>query len=307
MHNIKLNCFCIYNIVRLYVYCCQDIVIKSNDFNTIKAGDFYRLDIGVDEMIYMYPTNTSGVIAIDYNILQKCNHNQIIFHKINDSAMLCEIKPFVVNEGVREYVVNGGNLKIVSNSDLTYIYFNGIYYGCINQSNLMYEFEKFNKNDTEYGLLKILGETKHIILFTSKIIYCGAYIDNEKLKDGINIYTHVPNIFNAGKLIKYSLANKELTNITVKDRGEENIQINNEFNIIYFLEAIKCGRYKYAYNKLSYELRSEINMEVLSKYFHPFDSYKYLPDENIYITLNNKKIAGLYNFKTQNNMIDNIF
>ena len=81
----------------------------------------------------------------------------------------------------------------------------------------------------------------------------------------------------------------------------------NDFNVVYFIEAIKCGRFKYAYNKLSYELKSEITLDTLKQYFKPFDKYLFLNKTQSYITINNNKIVGIYHFELKDNLINNIY
>ena len=108
-------------------------------------------------------------------------------------------------------------------------------------------------------------------------------------------------------LAKYTFQDDNLEIKVVSDRGEERKQISYDFNIIYFLEAIKCGRFKYAHSKLSYELKSIIDIDTLSKYFLGFDQYKYIYDQDVYITIKNNKVIGIYHFVVKDNLIDNIY
>ena len=152
------------------------------------------------------------------------------------------------------------------------------------------------------------GIKKYLILFNqSKIIYCGQYIDSEVTKKYIQIYSHVPNIFNVGGLLKCDFESGAIENKAVNDHGYEHKQLGDEFGLIYFLEAIKCGRVKYAYNKLSYELKTAINIDALANYFEPFDKYFYLHEQDVYITLKNNKVTGVYHFVVKDNLIDNIY
>ena len=300
---------CIYNNVQLYLYSCQDLILESNALQyNVKAGDFYQLQINTSEIIKVYSTHTSGIMILNYNILQECKHNQIIYHKLNNGAMLCEIKPFQTNENSHYYTIKSANIRVVKNIDNTLIYFNGKYYGTINQNCDEVKFDKVNKNNEEYGIIYLSGEKKYLIVFTiTQVVFCGQYIDNEVLKDCIQIYIHNPNMFNIGTLVKFSFDSQQLSYKSISDRGEERKHINNEFNIIYFLDAIKCGRYKYAYNKLTYELKAEINIDVLSKYFPTFDRYVYIANEDTYLTLHNNKVVGVYHFSVKDNMFNNIY
>ena len=292
--------------MQLYLYSCQDLNIQGNAF-TIKAGDFYRLEMDNNDIL-LYPSTSSGVMILNARVLNARRHNQITFHELNSSAVLCEIKPFVFNERAKQYLIKDANVKVVENLDNIYLYFKGEYYGCINQKCKDIVFEKIEKNDNEYGILKFIGNAKYILLFNHKqVIFCGQYVDSEILKDCIQIYSHVGNMFNVGSLLNYNFETDEIHTKTICDRGEERKQFSSEFNIIYFLEAIKCRRFKYAYNKLSYELRSAININVLSQYFTPFDKYFYLSEQNVYITLTNNKVAGVYRFDLKDNLINNIY
>lgn len=294
--------------MQLYLYSCQDLIIKGNSVVNIKAGDIYRLQLAPQEMIEVYPTNSSGVILLNSNIISSQQHSQIIFHKLNEQDILCEIKPFVINENINQYLIKGANLKFIQNINNIYIYFNGVYQGLINCIVNNIKFNKIEANKKEVGVVEILGDKKYIILFNnSQILYCGQYIDSEQTKRYIQIYCHTPNIFNIGRLIKYNFLDNKLDVRCVCDRGEERKQLSFDFNIIYFLEAIKCGRFKYAHNKLSYELKSIINIDTLTQYFTAFDNYIYLAECDTYITIKNNKVIGVYHFVVKDNLIDNIY
>ena len=261
-----------------------------------------------NEMINVYSPTAAGMMLMNTDILNTQHHNQIIFHKLSNEAILCEIKPFVLNERVRQYVIKGASFKIIENIDATYFYFNSEYYGCIKQQCNSIKFEKVQNESQEYGVIDISGDKKYIVLFNStKVLFCGQYIDSEIIKNNIKIYTHIPNIFNIGSLISYDFSTREMLTKSVSDRENERKQINGEFNVIYFLEAIKCGRFKYAYNKLSYELKTGIDIDTLSDYFKQFDTFIYLQEQDVYITLKNNKVVGVNHFVIRDNLIDNIY
>lgn len=294
--------------MQLYLYSCQDLIIKGASVINLSAGEICCLKFDKDETADIYCASASGVMLINERILESQRHNQIAFHKLNNEALLCEIKPFVLNENIHQHLIKGANLKLIENIDSTYIYFNGAYYGCVNQNLKNVVFEKREKDRQEYGILQFGGEKRYIIIFNSKqILYCNQFIDCEIKKDYAQMYTHMPNIFNVGVLTKCEFATSALTNKTVCDRGEERKQINIEFNIIYFLEALKCKRFKYAHTKLSYELRVMIDIDTLSKYFVEFDNYIYIQQQDTYVTLKNNKVVGIYHFVVKDNLIENIY
>lgn len=290
--------------MQLYIYSCQDLIIKSTVFDYLKAGSFYCLEIDKQEMFEVYSTTSNGSIILNCDILHQQAHEQINFHQLNNNMMLCEIKPFVGVEGAIRYKVDEGCVKLIQRKNNTYIYFNEKYYGCIGQK-CDIKFEKFDNG--KCGVLYLTGEKKYIIIFNQSLLLCEQFVDNEVLKDCIQLYTHQPNIFNIGNLIKYEFKDSKLSIKSVCDRGIEHKQVNSEFSIIYFLEAIKCKRYKYAYNKLSYELKSEITKQTLQDYFGEIDNFKYLSNEDAYITFKHNKIMGVYHFNIKDNMIDNIY
>lgn len=294
--------------MQLYLYSCQDLIIKGSSVGNIKAGDIYKLQLAPVEMIEIYPAHSSGVILLNSNTISMQQHSQITFHKLNEQDILCEIKPFVINENINQYLIKGANLKFIQNINDIYIYFNGVYQGSIKCIFDNIKFNKIEANKKEFGIVEILGDKKYIILFNNnQILYCGTYIDSEQTKGYIQIYCHNPNIFNVGRLIKYNFLDNKLDIKCVGDRGEERKQLSFDFNIIYFLEAIKCGRFKYAHNKLSYELKSIINIDILRQYFTTFDNYIYLAECDAYITIKNNKVIGVYHFVVKDNLIDNIY
>lgn len=293
--------------MELYLYCCQDLNIFNTDYK-IRAGDFYKLDINLDETITLYSTTNAGVMIVNKDILSTKLHNQITFHDINSTAIICEINPFISKQNVIQYSINGATVGIVKNTEGVYIFFKGIYQGFIQGQMDKLSFEKIDNEVKQYGVITFFCGEKHIIFFNNKqIMFCGQYVDKEILKTHIQIYFHIPNVFNIGNLLEYKFGEDTISIKSVCDRGEEKKLISSQFNIIYFLEAIKCGRFKYAYNKLSYGLKSEISVEALSQYFDRFDNFKYLPDQDVYITLKNNKILGVYHFELKDNMIANIY
>ena len=290
----------------LYIYSSQDLIINNRESEQIVAGNFYCLKIQDGENILIYPTSSAGVIILNKQIIAQCNHNNIIFHTIDKSTVLCEIKPFEIGENIHSYKVDQAEVRLVYNRSNIIIYFKSQYYGIVNGCYNRITFKKLGDLNP-IGILYLDGYKKNIIVFNkSEIIFCGEYIDIESCEKFIQIYTHNSNVFNIGTLLKYSADNKlEIKNI--QDFGPEIKQLNPEFNLIYFIEAIKCGRFKYAYNKMSYDLKSEITIETLKEYFVPFDRYIYLSDKNIYVTIKNSKIQKIYRFEIKDNLINNIY
>ena len=293
--------------MKFYLYSCQDLIIKSTDFINLKANHFYSLEIDNNEYICVYSTYSAGCMALNCNTLTQ-KHNQINYYTIDDNTKLLEIKPFINNENTKHYIIEGSDLKLSKTQDGVYIYFNNHFYGFIKNKINDIKFEKLQKNQQQYGLIYLFGNKKYLIFFNKdKIVFCGEYVDNEILKNCLQIYKHTPNIFNVGNLIKYDFENKDLSFKAVCDKGEEYKQLSPEFNIAYFLEAIKCGRYKYAYNKLSFELKAEIKEDVLRDFFGQFDSWFYLSLQDAYVTIKNHKVNNIYHFVVKNNLIDSIY
>lgn len=294
--------------MKLYLYSSQDLICKGHGTEYLSAGCVCRLDMEDIENVEIYPAYSSGIIIINKQILLNQRHNQIQFHQLSQDAVLCEIKPFVYKECAHQYSVKNSAVRLIENIDYTYIYFNNKYCGCIDIKLEEVNFKKIKANDIEYGLLYFGINKKYIILFDgNRVIYGNTFIDYEDNKKFIQIYSHEPNIFNLGRLTKFEFDGDKLTTKIVSDRGREYNQSNPEFNIIYFLEAIKCKRIKYAYSKLSYELKAVINIDVLDKYFLDFDRYIYISQQDAFITLKNNKVIGIYHFVVKDGLIDNIY
>lgn len=302
--NINLY-FSINNSVKFYIYSCQDLIVKNDTSAHISAGEIYCIEIEDDEDIFVYFTTHAGVLIINSNILHKQVHGQINYYKLDNQNILCEIIPFLP-PSQNSFCINNSVLNIV-NSGGVYVYFNNNYYGKILDVEDAPIFEKINRNGKDYGLIKF-DKKKYIIFFSeTKILYCGRYVDYEILNNYIQIYEHVPNIFDLGKLVKYTFETNMFSVKCVNDRGKLHIEKNTNFLVEFFMEALKCERFKYAYEKLSYELRSDISIDVLKQYFKQFDEYKYIETTKTYITLKNHKIVGVYKFVTSQNFIENIY
>ncbi|MBO5910394.1 MAG: hypothetical protein J6Q15_02675, partial [Clostridia bacterium] len=140
--------------MQFYLYSCQDLTICSSSNINIEAGNIFKLKFEQAETIFIYPTSSSGVVMINEQILATQLHTHIIFHRLNDNAILCEIKPFVLNESIKQYAINGGIIKLIENIGCTYIYHNNNYYGVIKDSCKNIGFEKKEKNAREYGVLR---------------------------------------------------------------------------------------------------------------------------------------------------------
>lgn len=293
--------------MEFYLYSSQDLMIGGNGSKCVEAGNLFQLNIA-DENVFIYPLSNAGIMIVNRQILQAKQHSQINFYQLNNNAILCEIKPFVTNQNIRHYIVDNAHIKLVCNLNKIYIFYNNEFHGSVDGEDNNIKYEKIIKNKHEYGIIEIFGPNKTLIIFNSeKIIYCGQYIDYENLKEYFQIYAHVPNVFKTGQLIKYDFNNLSLEYKTVLDCGVDYKHSSNGFNVIYFIEAIKSGRFKYAYNKLSYGLKSEITVDTLRKYFKPFDKYLFLNKTQSYITINNNKIVGIYHFELKDDLINNIY
>lgn len=292
--------------MKFYLYCSQDLIVEHSKFENICAKDFYMIEFEKTENIKIYSPQNAGVIILNKQILTSQNHNQITFHKMSDNSILCEINPFVCKENVRKYELKNTEIEIVQNLNIKFIYFNTIYYGFLVDSISNIEFKKIENSDVEYGI--IYFDSKKMLIFDNNdIIYCGQYVDNEILKNEIKIYYHIPNIFNVGQLLACNLTKGGIENKTIKDRGEEYDIANKEFAPIYFLESLKCRRYKNAYKRLSYELKSEIDEKVLKLYFNNFDEFRYILEQDVYITFNCNKIVGVYHIESKDGLIYKIY
>ena len=289
--------------MQFYLYSHQDLVCENCANQHICADNFYLIKSEY-ELIKLYPINASGMLVINNQVITTKKHSQILFHEINNKV-ICEIKPFLSSDNISNYSIKDATLRLVRGVDESYVYFDNKYYGAIstNCQNI-----KFEQPNNDIGILYLDDVSKNIILFNkNNILYCGQYIDSELTTKSIKIYSQIPNIFNIGSLIDFNLQSGEITTKSVLNCGEERHQINKEFEIIYFLEGVKCGRFKYAYNKLSYELKNYINVDTLINYFPKFDKYYYLGDENAYVLLYNRKIVGIYHFGIKDNLINNIY
>ena len=293
--------------MQLYFYSCQDLIIHSPRTTTIKAGKVYQIKLDKDENVVIYYAHNAGVIYLNWDIILQRQHSQINFHSLGQNAVLCEIKPITTSGEILNYTVGKSHFKLINQPNSTHIYFNENYCGTIMQRCENIEHINSDKTGQQYELVKLNGNKKYIALFDAEnVVYCGQYVDIEFNNNYVQIYTHIDNVFNVGSLIKY-VSGQDIKVRTVKDCGEENKLISNEFIAVYFLEALKCGRVKYAYNHLSHELKSAINIDVLTKYFSQFDEYFYLHEQGCYITLKNNKVIGIYHFVVKDNLIDNIY
>lgn len=295
--------------MEFYLYSSQDLFLKDDrQTRLLIGGDISRVKFNLDEKVFIYPCTSQGVMMLSENILNQQQHSQINFHKISDERVLCEIKPFITCDIAERYNLADTQLKLVQCGKGFYIYFNGSFIGQTPTLNILPKFEKFSRNKNEYGVLKWECESNYMVIFNKeKVVYNSSYIDYEINNNYVQIYSHKPNIFNVGLLAKYDFSSEQLTYKTIKDRGEEKQLVSNDFCVIYFLEAIKCKRFKYASSKLSYELKAIINLEVLEQYFTPFDNYIYLDECQAYITTKNDKIVGVYHFVIKDNLIENIY
>lgn len=291
--------------VQCYIYSCQDLILKSDTSAHINAGDIYCVDFDKDENVVIYSASQAGVMLINANIITQRKHSQINYYDLGNQNILCEIKPFPVPYQYA-FCVNKSVLKLVR-ADGLIIYFNNDYYGKLYNEDDSPVFEKISYKGKDYGLIKFV-KTKYIILFNeTQILYCGRYLDYEKLNTCLQIYEHIPNVFNIGKLIKCDFNTGEISSKCVNDRKCLFVEENKAFVLEYFMEAIKCDRYKYAYEKLSHELRADISLDILKQYFKKFDNYKDINNTDTYITFKNHKIVGVYRFELNRNFIDNIY
>lgn len=286
--------------MEFYIYSSQELILKGDECVKIEPKQIYKLDIEKYEQIYIYSAVSAGIVFITYDILAKQKHSQIIFHQIKDNVVLCEIIGFENYNKYYEYSFKEGKLKLVDNGDGFGVYYNGESCGCINSK------IKDFKNTENCGV--IIFKNNYLIAFDDKrIIYSGQYIDYEITLSCIQIYTHSLNLFNVGQLIIYDFKNEKFTYKAVADRGDIKKISNHDFVAVGFLDNIINYRFNKAYNKLSYELRQSISEDVLSKYFSVIDEYIYLNNEEVFITLKNNKVVGVYHFVVMDDVIDAIY
>lgn len=293
--------------MKLYLFCCQDCILKGNSTAILKAGDIFNIQFDDNEIIEVYPLHSSGVILLNKENLISKQHTQINFYTLSADSILCEIKPFISPFKMLKYNINGSELSLSISNTATYILYNNDYYGSIYNQVIDIKFNKQGTTNGEYGIVTF-SENKYIIVFNNRdIVYCGNIIDYETTRQHIKIYSHNPNIFNVGKLTSIDFnTGKEVENI-VDDSGCCQICNNSQLINIYFLEAVKCGRYKLAHGMLTSDLKEVINKEMLKQYFKPYDKYIYLYTEDAFIALKNNKVTGIYHLVVKDNYIDNIY
>ena len=288
--------------MQLYLYSSQDlIIISGTETHNINAGIF-NLKLHENENVIIHHKNGCGSMILNNQTILDRQHSQLKYYELSKNAILCEIKPFIANIVPIKYNVNNSETLIYFSGKQLQIFYNHKYIGSINGNIKDIKFKRVDEN--KLGVILCGG---NIILFNDDIIYCSSYIDYEINNKFIQIYSHSPNVFNVGQLTKYEFVSKKISINNVCDRGDEQKHIGAEFAVIYFLDAIKCGRFKYAHNKLSAELKLAIDVVTLQQYFKSFDEFVYLQEEDCYITLKNNKVTGIYHFVVKNNLIDNIY
>lgn len=295
---------CIYIIVRFYFYTSQNILVRTCSCSKIiTGGQIFCLSMEEDSSIYSL--DGVGVVTVTKESLLNRTNNQIKFYEIGQDV-LCEILPFDCQGQFKSYRLKNKFVKFYNIKEKSLLCV------CGEKCVINAEFDKFTiKTITkDKCCIYILVNTKSkwlIVLTDEKIIFNGKYVDFEELKNEIKIYTHNPNVYNVGTIIKYDLQKDEKSFSIVNDKGVENGLMDEEFTSIYFLEAIMCGRLKLAYSKISYELKSSISQEILGKYFGEIDDYIYLQNCNVFVTKKNNNIVGVYHIVVNQGLITAIY
>lgn len=294
--------------MRFYLYSSQDLWIENGEqsFNVFK-GAIFCVQLSDEECIKIYFKEACGVMILDNRtVLNRC-HQQINFHNLNDATILCEIKPAMHADRCKYFNIKNAVVKLVENNGKVHLFHNDKLCGEIDNDFSAFVFETKSINNIEHGIVCCGKDKKHIIIFNeNKIIFDSEYIDYEITSSEINIYIANRNMLNVETLIKLDCKTGEFNYKFIARHLGEKTLTSPEFLVAYFLDAIMCKRFKVAYSKLSHELKSAINIQVLEKYFAPFDQFVYVEEQEAYVTLKNNKVAGIYHFVVNDNFIDNI-
>lgn len=259
----------------------------------------------MEENCSIYSLDGVGVITLTKESLLNRANNQIKFYEIGQDV-LCEILPFDCQGQFKSYILKNKIVKFYNIKEKSLLCVGGE--KCVIDASFdEFAFKVIAKDKCNVYVLANKKSKWLIILTDEKIIFNGKYVDFEELKNEIKIYTHQPNVFNVGKIIKYDLQNGDISCSIVNDKGVECGLIEEEFTVVYFLEAIVCGRTKLAYSKISYELKSSISQEILGKYFGEIDDYIYLQACNMFVTKKNNNIVGVYHIVVNQGLITAIY
>lgn len=290
--------------MRFYFYTSQNIVVRTCTYSrVIASGQIFYLSMKDDCSIYSL--DGMGVVTFTKDSLLNRSNNQVKFYELGQDV-LCEILPFDYQGECKSYRLKSRLVKLYGIKEKSVFCMDGN--KCIiNAKYNGFTFKTIAKDNRNVYILDNKKNKWLIVLTDERIVFNGKYIDFEELKNEIKIYTHQPNVYNVGKIIKYDLSSGKISASVVNDKGAENVLIDEEFTAIYFLEAIMCGRIKLAYSKISYELKSSISQEILGKYFGEIDEYIYLQTNNVFVTKKNNNIVGVYHIVVNQGLITAIY
>ena len=108
--------------MEFYVYCSQDLMILNYSQKLLKSGNIYNISFGQNEEVLIYGLN-GGVIVVNQEMLTNKSHNQLNYYDLSDKAILCEIKPFIYQDNIKQYAIKGSYVKLIKNMAYTYIFF----------------------------------------------------------------------------------------------------------------------------------------------------------------------------------------
>lgn len=290
--------------MRFYFYSAQNILVCTSEFSKkITAGQIFSMDM--EQECQIFSLDGAGSLALTRQaLIDKCN-NQIKFYEMGQDV-LCEIMPFACQGENVAFRLKTKYAKLYRLGNNSLLEISGR--KCVVDARYGgFSFNSISFNKKDYYIIDNVQANWIIVLSEEDVVYNGRYIDYEVLKSKIKIYTHSPNVYNVGKIVQYDFNCDKKNIIIVKDKGQEAELISNEFIEVYFIEAILCGRTKLAYSRISYELKSSISEQVLADYFGEIDRYIYLPEKQVYITLKNNNIVGVYHIVVNNGWITSIY
>ncbi len=173
---------------------------------------------------------------------------------------------------------------------------------CILQTNV----EKLNFSHYEmwedFCIIFFEGKRNYLVIIKDKQICCADYYDEvNKEEKEIYFMKRLYDSLNHGKV--YMLKDKTFDSYLIY-LDDEDMNLNSEFTMVVFLDALMAGNFEYCNRLLSEDIRQEDASKIVD-FFPKFDDYIPLANNSVAMIEKNT-LAGIFKFDIVDSKIENI-
>lgn len=275
---------------------CQ--IVGKESFRLVENLKYELQDID-DSFYTVFGENQELPICLNFKDLctNKSNANILCFDYGCDDYTILFSRAILPNS-VNILKLQNSELVISLSGELTI----SIDSECILQTNV----EKLNFSHYEmwedFCIIFFEGKRNYLVIIKDKQICCADYYDEvNKEEKEIYFMKRLYDSLNHGKV--YMLKDKTFDSYLIY-LDDEDMNLNSEFTMVVFLDALMAGNFEYCNRLLSEDIRQEDASKIVD-FFPKFDDYIPLANNSVAMIEKNT-LASIFKFDIVDSKIENI-